>query len=93
MTVLIGLPACARMLNGHLQHATPARYAAALMGGSGAVPVMIPPVGEAALAILPHLHGLSAAGQPQQRPPRPVRGRQRDARICTTRPAMAPASR
>ncbi len=64
MTILIGIPACARMLNGHLQHATPARYAAAIMGGSGAVPVMIPPVGKAALAILPHLDGLLLPGSP-----------------------------
>ena len=64
MTILVGIPACARVLNGHLQHATPARYAAALMGGSGAVPVMIPPVGEAALVILDRLDGLLLPGSP-----------------------------
>ena len=64
MTILVGIPACARMLNGHLQHTTPARYAAALLGGSGVVPVMIPPVGEAALAILDRLDGLLLPGSP-----------------------------
>ena len=44
-SILVGLPACARILNNHLQHATPARYAEALTGGSGAIPVMIPPIG------------------------------------------------
>jgi len=64
MTILVGIPACARVLNGHLQHATPARYAAALMGGSGAIPVMIPPIGEAALAVLDRLDGLLLPGSP-----------------------------
>ena len=64
MSLLIGVPACARVLNGHLQHATPARYAAALMGASGGIPVMIPPVGEAALAILDRLDGLLLPGSP-----------------------------
>jgi len=64
MTILVGIPACARVVNGHLQHATPARYAAALLGGSGAVPVMIPPIGEAALAVLDRLDGLLLPGSP-----------------------------
>ena len=64
MTVLVGIPACARVLNGHLQHATPARYAAAMTGGSGVVPVMIPPIGEAALPILARLDGLLLPGSP-----------------------------
>lgn len=62
--ILIGLPACARVLNGHLQHATPARYAAAITGGAGGVPVMIPPVGEAAIPILDRLDGLLLPGSP-----------------------------
>jgi putative glutamine amidotransferase len=64
MTLLIGIPACTRDINGHPQHATPARYGAALMGGSGAVPVLIPPVGEAATAILDRLDGLLLSGSP-----------------------------
>jgi putative glutamine amidotransferase len=64
MTLLIGIPACTRDINGHPQHATPARYGAALMGASGAVPVLIPPVGEAAAAILDRLDGLLLSGSP-----------------------------
>lgn len=62
--ILVGLPACARILNNHLQHATPARYAEALTHGSHAIPVMIPPIGPAALPILDHLHGLLLTGSP-----------------------------
>ncbi len=64
MTLLIGIPACARDINGHPQHATPARYGAALIGASDAVPVLIPPIGEAALAILDRLDGLLLSGSP-----------------------------
>ncbi len=61
---IIGMPACARILNGHWQHATPARYAAALTGGAGVLPLMIPPVGDAALQALDHLSGLFLPGSP-----------------------------
>jgi len=64
MTIVIGIPACTREINNHLQHATPARYGAALMGASGAVPALIPPIGEAALAILDRLDGLLLSGSP-----------------------------
>ena len=69
MTLLIGIPACTRDINGHPQHAVPARYGAALMGGSGAVPVLIPPVGEAALAIHDPLDGLLLSGSPSNEDP------------------------
>ncbi len=62
--ILVGLPACTRILGNHIQHATPARYGAALMGGAGAVPVMIPPIGAAALPILDRLDGLLLPGSP-----------------------------
>ena len=61
---LVGLPACTRLLGNHIQHATPARYAAALTGGAGVIPVMIPPVGLAALPILDRLDGLLLPGSP-----------------------------
>jgi len=64
MTPIIGIPACTRAINDHPQHATPARYGAALMGAGGAVPVLIPPVGAAALAILGRLDGLLLSGSP-----------------------------
>ncbi|HEY5300560.1 MAG TPA: gamma-glutamyl-gamma-aminobutyrate hydrolase family protein [Acetobacteraceae bacterium] len=64
MTPIIGIPACARTRNGMLWHETPARYAAALVGGAGAVPVMIPPAGEAEIAVLDRLDGLLVPGSP-----------------------------
>ena len=67
---LVGLPACARILNGHLQHATPARYAAALTGGAGVIPVMIPPVGLGTLPVLDRLDGLLLPGSPSNVEPR-----------------------
>jgi putative glutamine amidotransferase len=64
MTPIIGIPACTRTIRGHIQHATPARYGVAIMGGSGGVPVLIPPIGEAALALLDRLDGLLLDGSP-----------------------------
>ncbi len=64
MSILVGIPACARIAGEHVQHVTPARYGAAILGASGGVPVLIPPVGEAALAILDRLDGLLLPGSP-----------------------------
>jgi putative glutamine amidotransferase len=64
MTCIVGIPACARLVNGHLRHDTPARYAAAVSGGAGAVPIMIPPLGEPQLAVLDRLDGLLLSGSP-----------------------------
>lgn len=64
MTLIVGIPACARTRNGMLFHETPARYAAALEGGAGAVPVMLPPAGAAELAVLDRLDGLLVPGSP-----------------------------
>jgi putative glutamine amidotransferase len=64
MPPIVGIPACARLVNDQLRHDTPARYAAAVLGGAHAVPVMIPPLGEAALAVLDRLDGLLLSGSP-----------------------------
>src|SRR6516162_526595 len=64
MHLMVGIPACARLVNGTLRHDAPARYAAAVLGGAGAVPVMIPPMGEASLAVLDRLDGLLLSGSP-----------------------------
>ncbi len=61
---MVGIPACARLVNGQLRHDTPARYAAAVLGGSGATPIMIPPLGEPQLAVLDRLDGLLLSGSP-----------------------------
>ncbi len=64
MHPIVGIPACARLEKGQLRHETPARYAAAVLGGAGAVPVLIPPMGEASLAVLDRLDGLMLSGSP-----------------------------
>jgi putative glutamine amidotransferase len=62
MTIVIGIPTCAAHINDRLIHGTAARYADALVGGSGAVPIMIPPMGEAQLALLDRVDGLLIPG-------------------------------
>jgi putative glutamine amidotransferase len=64
MTLIVGIPACARFRNGHVWHETPARYAAAVEGGAGAIPIMIPPTGEAQVAVLDRIDGLLVPGSP-----------------------------
>lgn len=64
MSLVVGIPACATLVEGQLRHDTPARYAIAAAGGSGVLPIMIPPLGEAQLAILDRLDGLLVPGSP-----------------------------
>ena len=61
---IVGIPACAKLVNGMLRHDTPARYAEAVLGGADAVPIMIPPLGEAALQVLDVIDGLLVPGSP-----------------------------
>jgi putative glutamine amidotransferase len=62
MPIVIGIPACATASDDRLLHATPARYAEALIGGANAVPIMIPPMGETQLALLDRIDGLLIPG-------------------------------
>ena len=64
MATIVGIPACTKHIGGHRQHATPARYGDALLGGAGVVPVLIPPLGEAELGLLDRLDGLLLNGSP-----------------------------
>lgn len=64
MHPVVGIPACAKLVDGQVRHDTPARYAAAIFGGSGVLPVMIPPMGEAQVALLDRLDGLLLPGSP-----------------------------
>ena len=66
--MIVGIPACAKVL-GPLGaempfHQTPARYAQAVLGCVGAMPVLIPPLGEAMLGLLDGLDGLLVPGSP-----------------------------
>jgi putative glutamine amidotransferase len=98
MRVVVGIPACARTIDDREYHLTPSRYAAAVIGGVGALPVMIPPMGEAQVALLDRLDGLLIPGSPSNVHPEHYEGgesetpdrhdRQRDA---TTLPLIRAA--
>jgi putative glutamine amidotransferase len=64
MSLLIGIPACAVAHNHMPSHQTPARYAQAVLSAVGGLPVLLPPLGEAMLAVLDHVDGLLVPGSP-----------------------------
>jgi putative glutamine amidotransferase len=64
MTLIVGIPACTKTINGETQHATPSRYGAALIGAAGAFPILLPPVGEGLLPMLDRIDGLLLSGSP-----------------------------
>jgi putative glutamine amidotransferase len=61
---VVGIPACTKLITNYIQHATPARYGAALMAASGAIPVLMPPEGEAMIPLLDRLDGVLFNGSP-----------------------------
>ncbi|MGH7120946.1 MAG: gamma-glutamyl-gamma-aminobutyrate hydrolase family protein [Acetobacteraceae bacterium] len=64
MAPIVGIPGCAKLFGEHLFTATPARYGKALIAAAGALPLLIPPEGEAMLAVLDRLDGLLIPGSP-----------------------------
>jgi putative glutamine amidotransferase len=62
--MIVGIPACAKTISEMPFHQTPARYAQAVLGGVGALPVLIPPLGESMLGLLDDLDGLLVPGSP-----------------------------
>ena len=62
--MIVGIPACAKTLADMPFHQTPARYAQAVLGGTGALPVLIPPLGEKMLGLLDDLDGMLIPGSP-----------------------------
>jgi putative glutamine amidotransferase len=62
--MIVGIPACAKTLAEMPFHQSPARYAQAVLGGVGALPVLIPPLGEAMIGLLDTLDGLLVPGSP-----------------------------
>ncbi|WP_298216753.1 gamma-glutamyl-gamma-aminobutyrate hydrolase family protein [Acidocella sp.] len=62
--ILVGIPACTKLISGYIQHATPARYGAALVQAANAMPVLIPPEGETMLPLLDRLDGVMFNGSP-----------------------------
>jgi putative glutamine amidotransferase len=76
--MIVGIPACAKSL-GPLGaempfHQTPARYAQAVLGCVGALPVLIPPLGEPMLGLLDELDGLLVPGSTSNVHPRHYEG-------------------
>ncbi len=70
MSLIVGIPACTKSIGGLVQHATPARYGAALIGAAGALPVLLPPVGDGLLGALDRIDGLLLSGSPSNVEPR-----------------------
>jgi len=64
VSIVVGVPACSKTVNDEPQHATPTRYGKALIGAAGAIPVLLPPVGEVMLDVLDRLDGLLLSGSP-----------------------------
>jgi putative glutamine amidotransferase len=64
MALIVGIPACTKPIGELVQHATPARYGAALMAAAGALPVLLPPVGDGLLGVLDRIDGLLLSGSP-----------------------------
>jgi putative glutamine amidotransferase len=64
MNLVVGIPACTKDIQGLIQYANPARYSAAVIGGAGAMPILLPPVGEGMLALLDRIDGLLLPGSP-----------------------------
>ena len=62
--MIVGIPICAKTQADMPFHQTPARYAQAVLDGVGALPVLIPPLGEAMLGLLDDLDGLLVPGSP-----------------------------
>ncbi len=62
--MIVGIPACAKTIAEMPFHQTPARYSQALLHGAGALPALIPPLGESMLGLLDSLAGLLVPGSP-----------------------------
>jgi putative glutamine amidotransferase len=74
MNIVVGIPACAKLVDGQLRHDTPARYAQAVFGGARALPVMISPMGPDMVEMLDRLDGLLVPGSPSNVHPENYQG-------------------
>jgi putative glutamine amidotransferase len=64
MTIVVGVPACAKTFEERTVFTMNPRVADALLNGVGALPISIPPVGEAQIGILDRINGLLIPGSP-----------------------------
>jgi putative glutamine amidotransferase len=62
--MIVGIPVCLKTIDRMRFHRTPARYAEAVLNAAGALPVLIPPLGERMLDLLDSVDGLLIPGSP-----------------------------
>jgi putative glutamine amidotransferase len=62
--MIVGIPVCLATTNRMPFHRTAARYAEAVLNAIGALPVLIPPLGERMLGLLDSIDGLLIPGSP-----------------------------
>jgi putative glutamine amidotransferase len=64
MTIVVGVPACAKKFEERRLYTMNPRVADVLLNGVGALPISIPPVGEAQIGLLDRIDGLLIPGSP-----------------------------
>src|SRR5580692_11767380 len=64
MTIVVGIPACAKTFEERTVYSTNPRVADVLLNAVGALPIAIPPVGEAQIGVLERIDGLLIPGSP-----------------------------
>ena len=55
MDAIVGVSACLKAIEGEPHHVAGARYGEALIGGAGAIPMLLPPLGAGMLGVLDRL--------------------------------------
>src|SRR6266567_6605887 len=64
MSIVVGVPACAKKFDERPVYTMNPRVADVLLNGVGALPISIPPVGEAQIGLLDRIDGLLIPGSP-----------------------------
>lgn len=64
MTLVVGIPACAKTFEERLVYSTNPRVADVLLNAVGALPIAIQPVGEVQIGVLDRIDGLLVPGSP-----------------------------
>src|SRR5664279_3281380 len=63
--MIVGIPVCLKSIDQMMRfHGTAARYGEAVLNAVGALPVLIPPLGERMLGLLDSIDGLLVPGSP-----------------------------
>jgi putative glutamine amidotransferase len=64
MTIVVGIPACAKKFEERIVYSTNPRMSDVLLNAVGALPIAIQPVGEAQIGVLDRIDGLLIPGSP-----------------------------